>query len=90
MIGHRLRPSSYTGSSPSYADSSPPCLQHRDPDVLELTVDDARNASVRNKLDGVLEDGSETNGFVDLGLFLGGKVDTFSVASTLDVEDTVV
>ena len=84
-------------------------------DVLWLTLDGARNASVGNELDGVratsilgdadiivigftrsdvvddvLEDGTETDGIVDLGLLLGGKVNALGVASTLDVENAVV
>ena len=41
-------------------------------------------------VDDVFEDGSESNGCVDFGLFLSGEVDAFSVAATLDVEDTRV
>lgn len=41
-------------------------------------------------VDDVLEDGSEADGGVDLGLLLGGEVDALGVATTLDVEDTLV
>lgn len=38
----------------------------------------------------ILEDGTETDSVVDLGFLLSGKVDALSVATTLDVEDSVV
>lgn len=41
-------------------------------------------------IDHVLEDGTEADCIVDLGLLLGGKVYALCVASTLDVENTVV
>ena len=91
------------------------CITSEHDNVLWLTLDDARNASVGNELDGVratsvlgdadiivvgftrddvvddvLEDGTETDGTVDLGLLLGGKVNALGVASTLDVENAVV
>ena len=46
--------------------------------------------AVSDVVDDVLEDGAETDGIVDLGFLLGGKVDALGVASTLDVEDTIV
>lgn len=40
--------------------------------------------------DDVLQDGSEADGVVDVGLLLGGETNALGVASTLDVEDTGV
>ena len=56
----------------------------RDADIIVVGL--ARNDVV----DDVLEDGTKTDGVVDLGLFFGGKVNAFGVAPTLDVENTVV
>ena len=41
-------------------------------------------------VDDILEDGTETDGIEDLGLFLGRKVDALGVASALNVENAVV
>ena len=41
-------------------------------------------------IDNVLENGTEADGIVNLGLLLGGKVNALGVASTLDVKNTVV
>ena len=46
--------------------------------------------TVDGVVDDVLENSTETNGSVDLGFLLSGKVDALGVASTLDVEDTLV
>ena len=43
-----------------------------------------------NVIDDVLEDGTKTDGVVDLGFLFGGKVDALGVTSTLDVENTIV
>ena len=84
-------------------------------DVLGLTLNYTRNASVgdeldrvsatgilgdadivvvgltsRDVVDDVLEDGTKTDGTIDLGLLLGGKVNALGVASALDIENTVV
>ena len=55
-----------------------------DADIIIVGL--ARN----NVIDNVLKDGTETNGTVDLGLLLSRQVDALGVASTLDVENTVV
>ena len=84
-------------------------------DILWLTLNRARDASVGNELDrvrttsvlgdadivivglarndvvdDVLKDGTETDGVVDLGLLLSGKANALGVASTLDIENTVI
>lgn len=46
--------------------------------------------AVSGVVDNVLEDGTEADGVVDLGLLLGREVDALGVASTLNVEDTSV
>ena len=51
-----------------------------------LVVGFARDGVV----DDVLEDATEANGVVDLGLLLARETDTLGVTATLDVEDTVV
>lgn len=48
-----------------------------DPDIIVVGL--ARTAVV----DDIPEDGSESNGVIDLELLFGRKVDTLSVASTL-------
>jgi hypothetical protein len=45
---------------------------------------------IHRVVDNVLENGSEANGAVDLGLLLGGEVDALGVAATFDVENTSV
>ena len=55
-----------------------------DADIIVVGL--ARN----NVVNDVLEDGTETDGIEDLGLLLGGKVDTLGVTSTFDVENTIV
>ncbi len=46
--------------------------------------------AVDRVVDDVLEDGAKADGGVDLGFLLRGEVDTFGVASTFDVEHTIV
>jgi hypothetical protein len=46
--------------------------------------------STEGVVDNILQDRAEANGIVDLGLFLSGEVDALGVATTFNVEDTLV